>query len=241
MSASTSSIAYFDRLPDELLLLILNHAMEQRTPPFFPEYCVQTVRESCTGQKSTDAPLSSQSAHLKDWRGISMTSRRIRGLGREAFFGAKTIAMTSSFPERLRKGTFAAFGGPSDQELALRSIRSIILVDVVAYSPSVFILLPKILRLFPKLGETVILFGYRRHEPVQLISEAGRVDTPIELQHLLGGIGLTSELMPEIAVCKELRWSEIRGALTRTVYPMLKAKADMMAKIKRKNEREDDV
>ncbi|KAI3338524.1 hypothetical protein F4824DRAFT_459519 [Ustulina deusta] len=237
-----SSIAYFDRLPDEILLKILNDAMEHESP-FFPEYCVQTSkvrRESqvpCHHSRlraRTADFLSSQYIHLDTWLFVNITSRRIRRLGREAFFSSKTIAMNSSLPERLRNGTFSALGNAFDQELALHNIRSIILVDLTMHIASVFLQLPKTLRAFPNLERSMILVGFRRQEPVLLISEAERVHVPTELKQLLGTIGMASGAVPEIALCKGLQWPELREMLTRDVYPALRVKADIMAKSNKK-------
>ncbi|KAI0415136.1 hypothetical protein F5X98DRAFT_347542 [Xylaria grammica] len=235
MSVLNSSNAYFDRLPDEILLMILNDVME-RGSPFFPEYCVQTANDSrdpchlSNLNTRTAHFLSSQHIHLKNWLFVNTTSRRIRSVGREAFFGSKTIAMNSSLPERLRNGTFSAFGSALDQKLALHNIRSIILVDLTMYIASVFLQLPKTLHAFPRLENCMILVGFRRREPVLLISETEKVDVPAELTRLLGRIGLASGMMPKMALCKGLQWPELRMMLTRDVYPALRVKADIMTK-----------
>ncbi|TGJ82188.1 hypothetical protein E0Z10_g6578 [Xylaria hypoxylon] len=236
MSISTSSIAYFDRLPDEILLKILCDAMEHESP-FFPEYCVQAANErrECRGpfhlsklNARTAYFLSSQYIHLNNWLFVNTTSRRVRSLGREAFFGSKTIAMNSSLPGRLRSGAFSAFGNALDQELALRNIRSIVLVDLTMYISSVFLQLPKTLHAFPRLENSMILVGFRRQVPELLISEMERVHVPTELKQLLGSIGLASEMMPQIVLCKGIQWPELRIMLTMDVYPVLRAKADIM-------------
>ncbi|KAI0432294.1 hypothetical protein F5Y09DRAFT_302178 [Xylaria sp. FL1042] len=238
MSVPTSSIAYFDRLPDEILLQILNDVIEPASP-FFPEYCVQTSKERSKNQVSSFLPklraittpfFSSQYIHLDKWLIVNLTSRRIRRLGREAFFRSTTIAMNSSLPERLGNGTFSAFGSALDQEIALRNIRSIILVDLTMYIASVFLQLPKTLRAFPRLERSMILVGFRRQEPVLLISEVERVQVPGELKRLLGSIGVASGAVPEIALCKGLYWAELREMLTGDVYPALRVKADILAK-----------
>ncbi|KAI1352781.1 hypothetical protein F5Y01DRAFT_313445 [Xylaria sp. FL0043] len=238
MSVSASSIAYFDRLPDEILLQILNDAMEPATP-FFPEYCVRTRKERPKSQVTCYLPnleananqfLSSQDVHLDTWLVVNLTSRRIRRLGREAFFRSTTIAMNSSLPERLSNGAFSAFGSAVDQEIALRNIRSIILVDLTMYTASVFLQLPKTLRAFPNLEKSMILVGFRRQEPVLLISEVEAVQVPAELKQLLGRIGVASGAVPAIALCKGMYWAELREMLTRDIYPALRVKADIMAR-----------
>ncbi|KAI0970892.1 hypothetical protein F4678DRAFT_106900 [Xylaria arbuscula] len=229
MSIPTSSIAYFDRLPDEILLQILNDAME-RDSPFFPEHCVQAGKEHPKLRAIKTHFLSSQYVHLDDWLFVNILSHRIRRLGREAFFRSKTIAMNSSLAERLRNGTFSAFGGARDQELVLRNIRSIILVDLTMYITSVFLQLPKTLRAFPNLERSTIMVGFRRQEPALLISKAERRQAPIELRRLLGNIGIDSEAVPEMALCKGLYWAELREMLTRDVYPALRVRGATMAK-----------
>ncbi|KAI0529834.1 hypothetical protein GGR58DRAFT_285773 [Xylaria digitata] len=241
MSNPSSSITYFDRLPDEILLEILNNAMENESP-FFPEYCVQAANERrecrppCHHVKlnaRTAYFLSSQHAHLDNWLFVNSTSRRIRSLGREAFFSSKIIAMNSSLPERLHNGSFSAFGSALDQKIALRNIRAIILLDLTMYIASVFLQLPKTLHAFPRLERSTILVGFRRQEPVLLISETERVNVPVELKQLLGSIGLASGMMPKMALCKGLQWPELRIMLTRDVYPALRVKADIMLNTER--------
>ena len=123
----TTSI--LDRLPEELLQQVLEHAMTRNSPfqiDFRPQepnendhignmpienwHWPPLLLESSTG--ITD-PLSvpttagcphrrsQQQAHVADWVAVNSTCRLIRRLGRTAFFNAKRIAMRSTLPADL--------------------------------------------------------------------------------------------------------------------------------------------
>jgi hypothetical protein len=164
MSLSPSSpAAYFNRLLDEILLQILNHATEHESP-FFLEYCVQFIKACMylSIGKINSMLLSSQSVHFHDWRVACMTSRRIRGLGKKAFFGSKTIVVSYSLIKRLRNGTFLLFGSTSNQEFALRSIPSIIAAELSVPIASKLMRLPTMSRTFPKLEGSSLCFGLQK-------------------------------------------------------------------------------
>ncbi|CAJ2506459.1 Uu.00g005890.m01.CDS01 [Anthostomella pinea] len=252
MPSQTAPVPYFDRLPDEILQKILNHAMERDTP-FFPEACAQmfkkrprqllsdrsglwaagwtgdALRNHAAMQLATGLPAS-QSVHFCDWLIINSTNRRFRRLGKESFFASKTFAMSPNLPGGLV--SLLIFKDPLDCELALRYIRSIILVGVTTHTATNWLQLPKIMRTFSRLQETAVLLGYRKGEDVSLIIKAKRIDNPPELNQLLVDIGVDRCLVPGIMLCKDLEWMDYANDLVTNIYPSLRARAGIMARIR---------
>ncbi|KAI0457155.1 hypothetical protein F5B21DRAFT_464587 [Xylaria acuta] len=241
MSTLASSVAYFDRLPDEILLEILKFAMKHEYP-FFPEHCLQhLIRHDCHLRRLVNCPddesnFPCQYPHLDDWFTIKAINRRTRRLSWEAFFSSKTIAMTSSLPKELSDGTFVAFGSALDQKTALWFIRSISLVDLSTTNPLEIMRMPRTLGVFPRLKEIKLLCGYEKLQIRKLDIPVCRAQwrcAPTELNRLLGGIGLTDGVVLQIALVDGVSWSDFQTWLVTDVYPVLQTKANIRARSKK--------
>ncbi|KAI0403456.1 hypothetical protein F4802DRAFT_571467 [Xylaria palmicola] len=206
---SSSPVAYFDLLPDEILLKILRITMKSQFE-FFPEHCLQVIQEGREGRRLSP----SQHTHLHDWRIVNATSGRIRRLGREAFFRAKIFAMSASLPGRLRSGAFPAFGSAADQALALRYIRSVVWLEPGGpLAPRLLTQMPGTLRAFRKLERVVVVFRGGRQGALGLIPRPRRVDVPPEMRRLLG-----EGLILEVAICEGMPWPGFPAAPLMDVY-----------------------
>ncbi|KAI2633331.1 hypothetical protein GGS21DRAFT_520121 [Xylaria nigripes] len=235
MPTSISSVPGLYRLPDEILLKILTFAMENYRP-FALEYSVEVFKKF-RDNKARVATLArlplSQFHHAHDWVLVNSTSRRIRELSREAFFGGKDIIMTSRFIDRLRKGTFLNFGSVQDQQNVLNYTRSVILVDISTHASSAMVGLPRKLRAFPRLKRSMLLFGVKDDDPSYLFCVQEKYDSA-ELTEHLALIGVPSNVMPEFAICQGLDQNVLEGRLVSEVYPTLKAMAGMLLKANKK-------
>ncbi|KAI1125730.1 hypothetical protein F5Y10DRAFT_246439 [Nemania abortiva] len=200
MPTSAHSISYINRVPDELLLQILKDAMEV-TSPFFPEgdvRCRSNLLEYPFPFPHYLVAFPSQVNHLRDWRLVTSTCRRIRRVGMEAFFRTKTIVMSTSFPGKLRDGTCQYFGSALNQHLALKFTRSIIMVarlDDIMYSLALK-QPPWALGAFSKLERSklvVTTLGYHDSDFGGVL-----VDARTRIKRILGDIGLADKEIPEI-------------------------------------------
>ncbi|KAI0403453.1 hypothetical protein F4802DRAFT_290009 [Xylaria palmicola] len=229
MSDFTPSVAYLDRLPDELFLQILGFSMHDETE-FYPEYCVHIFKES-RRVRYPSRPGHQQQSHLKDWCIVNATSRNIRRLGREAFFSAKTIAMSYSLPQQLRNGTFSAFGTAADQQIALRCTRSINLVDMMMTCPSTFMQLPATLQAFPKLERGKLSFGFSIYDfDLKVLRWTRGVDDLWHVLPLLHDIGVARGVVLQMGLQDQVSPSDFSLFLARIVRPRLVLNANSTSK-----------
>lgn len=195
---STSSVAPFDWLPNEILLEILKFAMDHHTPFVLDDYYL-----SLNSGKAKESPSRPpQYAHLNDWRIINSINQRVRRVGKVAFFSAKTFALDIWASDQLQSSPFTWFGSASNQEIALQYIRSIILVVPIWDTEAAFLRLPNTLTIFKRLKCSKILLTYEPSCLVDCIYKAERVDVPKEIKQLLGNKGVTDKMMPELHACK---------------------------------------
>ncbi|RYC61969.1 hypothetical protein CHU98_g4240 [Xylaria longipes] len=103
LSLTQPAAPLFDRVPDELLLMILSFAMDTTTPCLFgrngcfnPEYDGDDAK-SCR----TLFGENTQEAHRADWLAVNSISSRFRRVGMEAFFASKTFIITAGTLARL--------------------------------------------------------------------------------------------------------------------------------------------
>ncbi|KAJ4266358.1 hypothetical protein NW762_004342 [Fusarium torreyae] len=127
-----SSLNHLDRLPDELLLNILRHALTQEKEiPLWVDQCLQLPRHqyprSKTGWDSlppgiapvvgswsysitevdeylTAAVEPSQHVHRHDWLMVNSTCRRTRRIGKEVFFSTRSFVVSLAMHEKLQSG-----------------------------------------------------------------------------------------------------------------------------------------
>lgn len=119
-----------DRLPDELMKSIIDHVMTKEQP-FWLQHCIELPRHRMANtdhdwdwlgpslrvdrssvrysradvqEKLTAAVHPTQADHLRDWRIVNSTCRRIRSLGKESFFSSKRIVLSFELAKRLQAG-----------------------------------------------------------------------------------------------------------------------------------------
>ena len=234
-----------DRLPDEIVQIILNYAMMSDDP-----FCIQEYFHDRNG--GTDRNLQrlhhSQRSHLQDWLLVVGTCQRLRLLGKEAFFSQKIFAMDSQYAKKLRN-LEAGFLSPEDQHLAVGLIRAIVLIEGIFFnvqdeetwtgldgssgfhdtfitSPSSFLNLSSWVLWFPRLERLDYLFGYRPEEGVHLIVQAAqdrRAPWPY-LDWLLGAIGVPHwKVDMGVMKCDGPTWDDLWEGLSWNFIPMLEA------------------
>ncbi|CAF3627238.1 unnamed protein product [Fusarium graminearum] len=91
-------------LSDELLIMILEHAMNRETPLWIDE-CLQLLRFNyyAAGHSRPDV-FADQDVHREDWLRINSTCRRFRRLGKEIFFRTKPSLMSLEMSEKFLTG-----------------------------------------------------------------------------------------------------------------------------------------
>lgn len=253
-----------DKLPDGLLLKILGYAMLS-DEPFFMERFLNCVNDYHERTKSKDREIwitfpwdtkmpfserlyqrlgSSLGFHILDWWGVTNTSKRIRRVGKEAFFANKVFMMEPRLAEKLGKGQLTRFSA-QDQEIAAKSIRSFIFPEDVT-SPSDLLTVPRCLPAFPKLEFLGHLFYSGKDEKGHVLSRVSEVDTykrgqvPSEFVDALASIGVpTHKLDMKMMVEGEMHRADCVKKLTESVSPLLKSlsvlKMEWEAKKKNKN------
>ena len=245
-----------DRLPDEILQQILNNVMKRNDP-----FCIQEYFHDRNGGADRDLQRlhHSQRAHLLDWLLVVGTSRRLRRLGKEAFFSQKIFVMDSPYASKLRN-LEAGFLSTQDQHTAVGLIRAIVLIDGILFniedekkftkfyrssgfinsvsvSPSSFLNLSSWVLSFPRLERLDHLFGYRPEEGVHLIVQAAQDRKPAwsnpawsDFERHLGKIGVpTSKLDMGVMICEGTTWDLLKRGLYWNTIPMLRAIACMRA------------
>ncbi|KAI1370200.1 hypothetical protein F4677DRAFT_465963 [Hypoxylon crocopeplum] len=245
LSKPSGQPCHIDRLSDEVLLDILSFAMNRGDDaPFFLERYIKRARREEDEEDETYHPGNkqppkkrrrragrlpkplmpfSQLNHAKDWVKVTTTCRRFYNLGKEAFFRSKTIAMTSTVPLRfLDEDSPFPVWDLDNQLLALRWIRSIVLVDMdTDLRPDVFPNLPRILGAFTNLEHCTLLFGFKRGHRESRITNAQCEEIPDEMQELLHEAGVSEDTNLEIAVSRDYKWTVQVDALERHIYPRI--------------------
>ena len=168
-----------DRIPEEVLQMILNHAMTRDTP-FCAETCLSAVQflESQYENNPRDPAAESvrpsprpryelsihQKPHLSDWRAAVGTCRRFRTTGKIAFFSQKDFVMGPRLAYQLRNLQLT-YLSVQDQRIAVKYINSIIWIMDGASSPFSFLTLSRHISAFPRLVSLDFLYGYRPGNP----------------------------------------------------------------------------
>jgi hypothetical protein len=143
-------VSPLDRVPDEILQLILDFAMSRNSPlyldtarihvrpapgsPYIPRRYGPCTFTSSTGDQEINLTITvdgdkpshqytPQAVHRADWMIINHTCRRIRHLGKRCFFRSKAIVMKNDVLDRLQRADFQRIlPAPDDQALALSCI-----------------------------------------------------------------------------------------------------------------------
>lgn len=222
-----------DRLPDELLLEVIRYAVKgDKSLPFYLNKRV---------------PHEENREHRGSWLFINSTNRRIRRVGRPLFIPNRVFGMTFGTAEHLRNGGLSRICNAEDQMLALHSIRYITLFNITSVSTTCFMKLPKLLSAFTELQKCTLVFGNDAHPGAYPKVQPTLVDTPAQMKELLYAAGVPKHLELEVAVMVETAgtvetvsqraawlWGSHHPTLVDWIYPILKVKIDLMAKVAEK-------
>ncbi len=174
--------------------------------------------------------------HLRDWRIAGSVCKRIRRLGKEAFFSSKIIPMDIPLATKLQGHGLSRLS-LEDQQTAIKYINSIVLIDyLTAASP--WIKLPRCIAGFPKLRCLDFRFGDAMlGSPVK-----ERVQAPSHFHKVLTDIGVPTEnLARGIMIVSYHTWSESERKLKILVYPGLNNWAKMKLAMGTKRKRTDST
>ena len=237
MPPPQSTTSFLDLLPDEILESILYFAVD-RDHAFLMEKCMKPV-----SKKTGRLDWHTQSVHLRDWRMVNSTNRRIRRVGKEVFFRAKTFVMSTFFADRLHRGPCGALSG-ADRALALANIESLVITEQAEYrmlSPTALLVLPARVRPFPRLRRVVLspepYYSTRGDElrQVRLLVPGGeREEMPQAFRDLMLAIGFPEGVEPEVAAPEPCRFRDRPSDpeyLEQIVYPILRVRALLLKRV----------
>lgn len=155
--------------------------------------------------------------------------------------------MTVGTAEYLRNGSLSHICNTEDQVLALHSIRNLTLFNITSVSTSCFVKLPKLLSAFTKLRKCTLVFGSKARAGAYPIVQPILLDMPAQLKELLYSAGVPKHLELEVAVMLDMAgtvgtvsqraaslWGSHYTTLVDWIYPILKVKIDLMAKLAKK-------
>ncbi|KAI1849100.1 hypothetical protein JX265_013115 [Neoarthrinium moseri] len=250
-----------EKLPDEILQKILNFAM-LRPSPFYIDWDRDSEKTqqgtiafsgsaACSITMTIDYPHSStttrlirclpdsQAIHCADWLRINTTSRRIRRLGKEAYFANKIVAINTR-----RTSSDSKFFGKEDNLLLRQRVRHVIFANLNFQSPAELMSMPRRVAVFERLQHFTLFYGFRLGDQLECLTtpmshrvgqegaQSGVTEVPPTLKDLLRRIGVPSELNMDIMVACGTTWEFYRSSLAQHVYPMLRFKAEVLEQTK---------
>ena len=183
-----------------------------------------------------DLSIGIQQDHLLDWRIAGSVCKRLRKLGKKAFFSTKIFVMDLNLAKRLQELSFTRLSA-EDQQTASKYISSITLVYHSLQSPNAFITLPRRIAGFQFLKRLDFYFGSRQGDPLvwSTIAAKARMRPPSHFVDVLSTIGLPTEKLDiGILINPDTNWTLCESSLKKTIYPMLRVWVDRRTKIKSK-------
>ena len=205
----------------------LRDMAQEFTRPYKEESRERMSKRQTSKSKSEwplyDATINIQQPHLLDWRLAGSVCRRLRKMGKVAFWTSKTFVFNMSTAEALQSLSLTCLNIES-QRTALRYIRSIILMPPQLYSPSSFI--PLLVVGFSALKYLDFYLGQRRDDPFAWLAIVckDRMQPPAHFIDALFTIGIPVEKLDVgILINPSTEWSYQETLLENNIYPMLKA------------------
>ncbi|WEW59816.1 hypothetical protein PRK78_005296 [Emydomyces testavorans] len=202
---------------------------------------VREGAQSFMGSQTVPSPLysnlhQSQKPHLLDWQLVNATSRHFRKLGKQVFFSSKTFFMHPDFADKLQKIQAEPLS-TEDQQIAVACIQSIIFIQIDLLSPRWLLALPRQISIFPCLRRLDLMFYVLpdyRSEPGKLLDYiSARKHLVSPFLDLLGSIGVpTDRVELGMMVAANRPWERLEDYLKDSMYPMLKAVGEIMARMK---------
>ncbi|KAH9908556.1 hypothetical protein F4778DRAFT_717608 [Xylariomycetidae sp. FL2044] len=271
-----------DRLPDEILQMILQHAMTREFPLFLesssssssspspspggigvdvpdlrpprPRHPPMTIHYRHSGlttslnggSRDRDRDVyAPQAEHRADWLRVNATCRRLRRVGKEAFFAAKVVAVAQpGLPDMWRFGLAHDLLAEGDREVALRCVRHVVLVHERWWSTYALTQLKTLVTPFSRLETCTLFFdsvaasnatavypvlaqGMRSEKGKEQEGEqekgkaSGIFPMPPELRQALVRDGVPDRLELRVAFAPPYTWDYFEYYMIEFIYPFL--------------------
>ncbi|KAI0544831.1 hypothetical protein F4679DRAFT_589094 [Xylaria curta] len=173
----------------------------------------------------------SQKVHVTDWVLIHSINRRVRDIGRKAFFQGKSIAMAITLPPKIVIGGVPFLRDPEIRRIALENTRDLTLTNLRTYNAAEFLVLPHHTRLFPNLETCTCLVKSDKWERPAINDLASKREMWYGLARLLLSTGVSPKVklylsgMFQDELLKQ-KWDEMQHH----VYPWVQSKVLMIHK-----------
>ena len=168
----------------------------------------------------------SSQSHLLDWQLVTGTSKRIRRIGKVAFFSHKTFAMSSEIFDLFQKDPSQIQLSFIDKVIAIKYMTSIFLLEPSSTSPSSFLSLKRRIDLFRKLSSLGFAFGLRKEEPGDVLVRvfSSRRAAPERLIKALYSLRIPVKKMQlTLATEPADSWTMHNSNLESTIYPTMES------------------
>ncbi|KAI8952510.1 hypothetical protein F4801DRAFT_577464 [Xylaria longipes] len=173
----------------------------------------------------------SQKVHVTDWVLIHSINRRVRDIGRQAFFQGKSIAMTITLPPKIEAGGVPFLRDTEVRQIALKNIRDLTLTNLRVDNPNEFMVLPQRIRPFTNLESCTCLVKSDKTERPDINDLASRRQMPHDLVQLLVCSGVSGKVKLYLSgAIQGALWGKKMMAMRCHVYPWIQAKATLMKK-----------
>ncbi|TRX96130.1 hypothetical protein FHL15_002854 [Xylaria flabelliformis] len=191
---------------------------------FFGRFNTDEIKMSiCPGKASTtvysrpNVVYPSQKVHVTDWVLIHSINRRVRDIGRLAFFQGKSIAMAVTLPPKIMVGGVPFLRDSKIRRIALENTRDLTLTNLRTYNAAEFFVLPHRTRLFLNLESCTLLVKSNKLERPDINDLASKREMWCGLGELLFSIGvspkakyyLSVELKPNLSLANHCKHSVV--------------------------------
>ena len=222
-----------DKLPDELLVMVMTMAMASEVPVQF-ELCPELPRNDYPVRvivRNADRPLlsrlkssflKSQEEHHSDWRIATGVSHRLRLLGIPAFFSEKIFIVPPTTLRVLREGRVQS----EVIDIAVKNIRNVVISLESHIRPRGFIGLP-LYHYFKRLQTLTIIIHYYRNDALRrnLVRSWANVP-PKKLLDMFARLQLrTDDIKVRLSVlaADESHIPRMIAEMERHVYPVMES------------------
>ncbi|KAI1735063.1 hypothetical protein F4680DRAFT_453302 [Xylaria scruposa] len=218
-------------------LLVCGHLVN---PEFFGQFKTGEIKMSISPSKSSaityaksNVVYPSQKVHVTDWVLIHSINRRVRDIGRMAFFQGKSIAMAITLPPKIVIGGVPFLRDPEIRRIALENTRDLTLTNLRTYNAAEFLMLPQHTRVFPNLEICTCLVKSDKWERPDINDLASKREMWYGLAMLLLSTGVSPKVKLYLSGMfqdKHLKkkWHEMQTH----VYPWVQSKVFMIHRMR---------